>query len=146
MKYLIAVLAIASLSACVHNDPHARNVVRTKLRNEDGKLVVLFRNVGRQVVSFDYTIADQANIPHVDSEGKNSGLIMNLYPGEERPTQDYPMQKSVIWPKIGTLTYGRRSFEDLEKLYRPLAAKQRSAIDPSIPPSNILLPEEPKVN
>jgi hypothetical protein len=141
MKYLSALIAIALVPACVHNDPHARNVVHTKLRNEDGKLVVIFRNVGRQVVSFDYTIADKPTVPHVDSEGKNSGLVANLYPGEERPMQDYPMQKSIIWPKIGTLTYGRRSMDQLEKMYRPLSAQKPGALDPA--GASLLIPGAP---
>ncbi len=139
----LAAIAVLSLCACVHNDPKSSKVVRTKLRNQDGKLVVLFRNEGRQVVSFDYTIADKSTVPHVDSEGKNSGLVMNLYPGEERPAEDYPMQKSIIWPKIGTITYGRKSMDDLEKMYRPLTAQKTSGMDASNP--MLIPPAMPKL-
>lgn len=127
---IILAALIATLASCVHNDPKAR-VVRAHLRNDEGKLVVIFRNVGKEVVSFDYTIADRANVPHVDSEGRNSGLVMNLYPGEERAMPEYPMQKSVIWPKIGTLTFGRKPEAELEKRYRPLTFTQPGAMDPS---------------
>jgi arginine utilization protein RocB len=123
IKRLFAVLVLTAISACVHNDPHTRNIIKTDLRNKDGKLVAIFRNTGRQVVSFDYTLADKGNVVHVDADGPNSGLVSNLYPGEDREVS-HPSQKSIIWPKIGAVTYGRRSIEELERIYKPISAAQ----------------------
>ncbi|MEM7143689.1 MAG: hypothetical protein AAF591_01050 [Verrucomicrobiota bacterium] len=78
---------------------------------------VVFRNVGRQVMSFDYTIGDEPGIPHVDMDGPNSGLIENLYPGEEKEVLN-PMNKMTIWATLGTVTYGKQTKEEIERIYK----------------------------
>jgi hypothetical protein len=79
---------------------------------------VKFRNTGSQIVSFDYTIVDDGYVPHVDAGGPNSGLIENLYPGEERQVKNN-WKDDAVNIQVGHLTYGKRSSEQLAKSYKP---------------------------
>jgi hypothetical protein len=77
-----------------------------------------FRNVGREVASFDYTIVDEAGVPHVDAAGPNSGLVENLYPGAETQVKN-PLKKDAAGVLIGRVTLGKRTSEQLAKTYKP---------------------------
>jgi hypothetical protein len=78
--------------------------------------VVKFRNVGKQVISFDYTIADQRNVPHVDRNGQNSGLVSNLYPGVEVEVPN-PLKRKNVFVTLGSVTYGKKTADDLQGIY-----------------------------
>ena len=98
--------------------PIALRVENKVVDEETIEYVVKFRNTGREVVSFDYTIADEGGVPHVDSDGPNSGFIPNLYPGVEVEVKN-PTKKLGIWATLGTVTYGKRTSEELAKIYKP---------------------------
>ena len=101
------------------NHPVAVRVV-SKYIDEDTPLEynVAFRNIGREVMSFDYTISDEPGVPHVDKHGPNSGLIENLYPGAEVELPN-PTKRKHIWATLGTVTYGKLSKEDIQRIYSP---------------------------
>jgi len=80
--------------------------------------VLRFRNAGRQLVSFDYTVADQRGVPHVDRDGPNSGLVSNLYPGATVEVAN-PLKRKRVWVMLGTVTYGKKTADELEAIYRP---------------------------
>lgn len=80
---------------------------------------VKFRNVGNQVVSFDYTIADEPGVPHTDAEGPNSGLVENLYPGAEVSVKNPTKSMRHVYVVLGKVSYGKRSSEQLAKQYKP---------------------------
>ncbi|MEM8953706.1 MAG: hypothetical protein AAGD22_06110 [Verrucomicrobiota bacterium] len=92
--------------------------VKSEVIHEDEPLEysVVFRNVGREIMTFDYTIGDEPDIPHVDKDGPNSGLIENLYPGQEIEVEN-PMNKMTIWATLGTVTYGKQTRQMIEKIY-----------------------------
>lgn len=92
---------------------------------------VVFRNVGREVISFDYTIADEPGVPHVDSQGPNSGLIENLYPGAEVEV-DNPVDTFAVWVTIGTVTYGKKPASQIQQIYQPGATGGGEELD--LPP------------
>lgn len=94
--------------------------VNAKYVDEDSPLeyTITFRNVGREVMSFDYTVADERGVPHVDREGPNSGLVANLYPGATAEVPN-PLGKRRVWVTLGTVTYGKRTQADVDALYRP---------------------------
>jgi hypothetical protein len=88
--------------------------------------VVRFRNAGRQIVSFDYTVADQRNVPHVDRDGPNSGFVANLYPGATIEVAN-PLKRKQVYVTMGTATYGKKTAGELDAIYRTdalLAAEQ----------------------
>jgi hypothetical protein len=142
---ILSVTALAAcLSSCVTRDgqPVSRNqkvyknhpiAVRifSKYIDEDSPMdyTVHFRNAGRQVLSFDYTVSDQPNVPHVDRDGPDSGFVANLYPGA---VVEVPNPKKIkrVWVTIGTVTYGRKTTAELDAVYRTtatLAAEQGPA-------------------
>ncbi len=82
---------------------------------------IVFRNVGTQILSFDYTIADEEGVVHVDQDGPNSGLIENLYPGAEEKVPN-PVESMSVWVTLGSVTYGKKNTFELENVYRPDAA------------------------
>ena len=105
--------------------------VHTRVIDEDSPLeyTLRFRNRGKQVVSFDYTIADRPGVPHVDREGPNSGMVSNLYPGAEIDLPN-PPKKRQVYLSYGKMTYGKRAQTELDSLYRPrtsLIASQEPA-------------------
>ncbi len=98
------------------NHPIALYVVNEMVDEESIEYSVKFRNVGREVLSFDYTIADEAGVPHVDADGPNSGVIENLYPGAEVKV-DNPTECMKVWVTLGKVTYGKRPKEELKGIY-----------------------------
>jgi len=122
-----AFVLASSFSSCVtyktrkvvfQNHPIAMYVVSEVIDEELIEYSVKFRNVGREVLSFDYTIADEGGVPHVDAEGPNSGLVENLYPGAEVKV-DNPTQSLTVWATLGRVTYGKRPKEELSVIYSP---------------------------
>lgn len=101
------------------NHPIALYVV-SKISEDEETLdyTVKFRNVGREILSFDYTLADEPGVPHVDSLGPRSGMVENLYPGDEVQVPN-PTKEMTIWATLGTVTYGKRSKDELSSIYKP---------------------------
>ncbi|MBE7498326.1 MAG: hypothetical protein HS117_25595 [Verrucomicrobiaceae bacterium] len=103
---------------------------------------VKFRNIGQQVVSFDYTLVDDAYVPHMDAAGPNSGLVENLYPGAEVQVKN-PLKGDAVTVQVGRVTYGKRSSEQLAKTYKPWTITPASSASPAA--GGILpLPEPPQ--
>lgn len=102
---------------------------------------VKFRNIGSQIVSFDYTLADSPTVPHTDAEGPNSGLVENLYPGAEVSVKNTLKTSNGLHVILGKVTYGRRSSDQLAKQYRPSYVAPTAASNTNIP-SAILPPVE----
>jgi hypothetical protein len=108
------------------NTPVAFQLVSDMVDEETIDYTVKFRNVGNQIVSFDYTIADEPDVPHTDAEGPNSGVIENLYPGAEASVKN-PTKSQHAYVVLGRVTHGRKSADEITKLYRPNAAKTAAA-------------------
>lgn len=104
----------------VYGDYNLSYQVKRKYVDEDSPLEneILFRNLGREVMSFDYTIGDEPGVPHIDMDGPNSGLVENLYPGEEREVPN-PSNLKAVYPALGRITRGKKSPEELDALYNP---------------------------
>lgn len=100
------------------NHPIALYVISEVVDEETLEYSVKFRNVGREVVSFDYTIADEEGVPHVDAEGPNSGLVENLYPGAEVKVKN-PNETMSVYVTLGKVTYGKRPQEEIKGIYNP---------------------------
>ena len=100
------------------NHPIALYVVNEVVDEETIEYSAKFRNVGREILSFDYTIADEEGVPHVDAEGPNSGLVENLYPGAEVKVEN-PTNNMTIFVTLGKVTYGKRPKEELSTIYAP---------------------------
>jgi hypothetical protein len=100
------------------NHPIALYVVSELVDEETIDYSVKFRNVGREVLSFDYTIADEGGVPHVDAEGPNSGVIENLYPGAEVKVEN-PTESMKVFVTLGKVTYGKRPKAELKGIYSP---------------------------
>jgi len=100
------------------NHPIALYVVSELVDEETIDYSVKFRNVGREVLSFDYTIADEAGVPHVDSEGPNSGVVENLYPGAEVKVEN-PTESMKVYVTLGKVTYGKRPATEIKGIYSP---------------------------
>lgn len=98
--------------------PIALRVVSTVIDEERLEYSLKFRNVGREVLSLEYTVADEPGVPHVDKFGPNSGLIENLYPGAEVEVPN-PMKSMAVYVTLGTVTYGKKSKEEVERIYAP---------------------------
>jgi hypothetical protein len=140
-KSLLSILALLGLlwsfTACqafytkrivFDNHPISIKVIsEVDYETETVEYFVIFRNVGTQVVTFDYTIADEEGVVHIDQDGPNSGLIENLYPGAEERVPN-PVDSLSVWVTLGSVTYGKKDSFDLENVYRPDAA---IAADPS---------------
>jgi hypothetical protein len=122
-----SLILILGISACTtmqskrivfEKHPIALRVVSTVVDEEKIVYTIKFRNVGREIVSFDYTIADEAGVPHVDKFGPNSGFVEKLYPGAEVQVPN-PMEKMAVFVTLGTVTYGKRTSEELDHVYHP---------------------------
>ena len=118
---------ITLLSACqtyttrrvvFNNHPVALYVVSKVIDEEKIEYEVKFRNIGQEVMSFDYTISDEAGVPHVDSQGPNSGLVENLYPGVEVEVPN-PTKRMTVYATIGTVTYGKQTKQSINTIYKP---------------------------
>ncbi len=125
---LLAVLSSVSCSVLVTRritfERHPIAVQVVSRVNEEAEVVeyfVRFRNVGTQILTFDYTIADEEGVVHVDSEGPHSGLIENLYPGVEVEVPN-PTESMSVWVTLGTVTYGKQTPFERENVYRPDSA------------------------
>lgn len=117
-----------------NNHPVAVYVTSKVIDEENLEYAVKFRNVGREVLSFDYTISDEAGVPHVDSQGPNSGLIENLYPGAEIEVPN-PTERMTIHATLGTVTYGKKSKEELVTIYKPGQATMPAGDAGLLPPA-----------
>lgn len=120
------------------NHPVALYVVSKVIDEEKVEYSVKFRNIGNEVMSFDYTISDEAGVPHVDAEGPNSGLVENLYPGAEVEVPN-PTNRLTVWATLGTVTYGRQTKQQVNAIYKPGSAL--GGAESEIPSS--LLPQPP---
>jgi hypothetical protein len=128
MRLLLVLGMVSTMTACqtystrrveFKNHPIALYVV-SKLSEDEETLdyMVKFRNTGREVLSFDYTLADEPGVPHVDSLGPRSGLVENLYPGDEVEVPN-PTKRMTIYATLGTVSYGKRTKDDLAAIYKP---------------------------
>lgn len=61
---------------------------------------------------------DDGSVPHVDAGGPNSGLVENLYPGAEVSVKN-TWGHDKVTVHTGSMTYGKRSSEQLAKTYKP---------------------------
>lgn len=99
--------------------PVSYQLVSDVIDEETVEHTVKFRNLGQQVLSFDYTIGDEPGIPHVDCLGPNSGLIENLYPGAEAQVKNPVKSMRGVYVSLGRVTNGKRNSEELAKIYKP---------------------------
>lgn len=152
LRPLLFVLTSAGLLSACSTGPstHRRQVTRvnpvamrvhTKVIDEDSPLEysLRFRNRGKQVVSFDYTVADRPGVPHVDREGPNSGMVSNLYPGAEIDLPN-PPKKRRVYLSYGKLTFGKRTQTELDAMYRPQTSLVASQETTGILPADDSLP------
>ncbi|MEN3943356.1 hypothetical protein WJU23_18795 [Prosthecobacter sp. SYSU 5D2] len=127
-RLFFLVLAIGSLASCktvssqrfaFANEPVSYQLVSDMIDEETIEHTVKFRNLGNQVLSFDYTIGDEPGIPHIDCLGPNSGLIENLYPGAEAQVKNPVNSMRGVYVTMGRVTYGKKTSEQLAKQYKP---------------------------
>ncbi|TDU80830.1 hypothetical protein EI77_00128 [Prosthecobacter fusiformis] len=121
-------LALTVLSSCktittdpvlIGQSPITYQLVSDMVDEETIEYSVKFRNIGQQVVSFDYTIVDDLTVPHLDCLGPNSGLVENLYPGAEALVKNPMKSQRDAYVALGRLTYGKRTSEQLAMTYKP---------------------------
>jgi hypothetical protein len=134
-------LAVAALSSCktvssrpvvIGDSPVTYQLVSEIVDEAALEHTVKFRNIGQQVLSFDYTIVDDPNVPHVDCLGPNSGLVENLYPGAEAVVKN-PLASKRVAVNLGRLTAGKKSSEELARLYKP-----GTLVAPAAPAADLL--------
>lgn len=113
---LVGCTTISTKRVTFDRHPISVQVVNTVVDEENIVYTVKLRNVGREVMSFDYTISDEPGVPHVDQEGPNSGLLKNLYPGEEREVEN-PFNRMAVHVTLGEVTYGKKTDSELEAIY-----------------------------
>jgi hypothetical protein len=160
MNQLFCALLVASLSLGLNscetyktkrvtfkNHPIALYVVSKVIDEERVDYSVKFRNIGKEVLSFDYTLADEAGVPHVDSQGPNSGLVENLYPGSEVEVPN-PTKRMTVFATLGTVSYGKKGKPEISAIYQPGSGGGAGAADvPSLlmssppPAPSALLPQ-----
>ncbi len=116
---LAACQTISTERVAVPNTPVSYQFVSEMLDEETIEHTVKFRNIGNEVVSFDYTIADEPGVPHLDCLGPNSGLVENLYPGAEVEVKNPVKSLKGTFITLGRVTYGKRTGEQLAKQYKP---------------------------
>jgi hypothetical protein len=138
---LISCKTISSKPVVLPDSPITYQTVSDMIDEETIEHSVKFRNIGNQIVSFDYTLADSPTVPHTDAEGPNSGLIENLYPGAEATVKNPLKSSRGLNVILGRITYGRRSTDQLAKQYRPSYVAASAAGNPALP-SAILPPVE----
>jgi hypothetical protein len=141
---LYGTLGLASCSTEHGDSPLARKSISTKApiatwvwgkyvdENSPLDYQVKFRNVGNEVLSFDYTIADSPSVPHLDRNGPNSGFVPNLYPGAEVAVPN-PLKRRNVFVALGRVTYGKKSLADLQKAYPSDAAAAFAEADLTSP-------------
>lgn len=127
IRHLLVVSLAAALASCATvssariqfpNHPVSMQVLNRIIDEDNADHLLRFRNTGTEVISFDYTVADTPNVPHLDASGPNSGYVKNLYPGEEREVPN-PWKRMRVFVSIGTMTYGKKADDVLQKIYRP---------------------------
>jgi hypothetical protein len=101
------------------SEPVAYQLVSEMVDEETIEHRVKFRNVGQAVISFDYTVSDEPGVPHMDCLGPNSGLVENLYPGAEVEVKNPLNRMKQVFVTLGKVTHGKRTSEELAKLYKP---------------------------
>ena len=84
--------------------------------DESLEYLVSFKNVGQEIVTFDYTLADIPKVPHVDAGGPNSGLIENLYPGAQVEIKN-PFKTTNIYISMGKVVVGKLTPEAVKARY-----------------------------
>ena len=124
--FAVSCTTVSSRPVSFPDHPVTLRVANRIIDEDNTEHIIRFRNAGTQVLSFDYTIADQPGVPHVDAAGPNSGYVKNLYPGEEREVPN-PWKKMGVFVSLGTVTYGKQSEESLQKTYRPDLATPAAA-------------------
>ncbi len=149
-RLIAAVLALAGccLNACstvstsevnFERHPIGLRVLNKVIDEYEGttEYSLLFRNNGRDIVSFDYTVSDRPAVPHVDKNGPNSGLVENLYPGAEIEVPN-PVGRMAVHVTLGTVTYGKKQKDELIAIYAPdKMATLRGGAPPSGPGDDI---------
>lgn len=116
---LVSCKTITSERLAFADAPVSYQLVSEMVDEETIEYSVKFRNVGQQVVSFDYTIADEPGVPHIDCLGPNSGLVENLYPGAEASVKNPVKSMSHVYVTLGKVTAGKRTSDQLAKQYKP---------------------------
>lgn len=148
LKRLLTALPLLILTSCsvMQSDQFALpgTSITWRAVNEvvDEEIVqhsVKFRNTGSQIVSFDYTIVDDSNVPHVDAGGPNSGLVENLYPGAEVSVKNTWAHDDVAI-HAGRITYGKRDSAQLAKTYKPWTVTPATSSTASATAGSPLLP------
>ena len=126
---LAAVACFGWLSSChtveskrlqFPDQPIAVRVINKVIDQDTLEYAIKFRNTGNDIISFDYTIADEPGVPHVDADGPNSGLIENLYPGAEIEVKN-PLNRMAVFVTHGRVTHGKKTSAELQAIYRPNA-------------------------
>lgn len=149
LSFFGLILGAASLSSCMTGYPlaHDPNVpvlvrVENKYIDEDSPMEhpIRFRNAGGQVVSFEYTIADQPGVPHVDRDGPNSGFVGNQYPGSEVEVPN-PLKKRRVWVTLARVSYGKKANIVVKKTTTELSSISGSDTANSVEPPP--LPQTP---
>ena len=112
--------------------------VHSKYIDEDSPMeyTLRFRNAGSEIVSFDYTVADQNGVPHVDREGPNSGMVKNLYPGATLEVPN-PLKLKRVFVTLGTVSYGKKTETEIDAIFRP----KTSLAGPASTGSGDLMPD-----
>lgn len=147
---ICTVISLAVLTGCktvestrvVYQDaPVSYQFVSDVIDEETIEHSVKFRNIGTEIISFDYTITDDPAVPHIDCLGPNSGLVENLYPGAEVMVKNTQRSSDVvgivpsavaarntgIQVVLGRLTYGKRTSDELARSYKPETVKEESS-------------------
>ena len=135
-RLLLTAITALSLASCktftsdrvtFPNTPVSYQTVSDMIDEETIEHTVKFRNMGIEIVSFDYTIADEVGVPHTDAEGPNSGLVENLYPGAEASVKNPTKSMDDLYVVLGKVTYGKRTSEQLAKQYKPSSVAVNSS-------------------
>jgi hypothetical protein len=151
LSFSLAIVVLVSATSCqtyktrkvlFKNHPVALYVVSELVDEETIEYSVKFRNVGREVLSFDYTIADEGGVPHVDAEGPNSGVVENLYPGAEVKVEN-PTESMTVYVTLGKVTYGKRPQDELKGIYSPSSLTPAGVLDGPVDGGLIPLPAGP---
>jgi hypothetical protein len=131
-RFAMVAVGLAFLAGCADGltrsgaftrDPVSWKVASREIDEDTSEHTIIFRNFGQQVLSFDYTVADESGVPHVDADGPNSGLIENLYPGAQVEVKN-PWKRSRVAISVGKVTRDKKSTEALAAIYRPGAAAE----------------------
>jgi hypothetical protein len=149
LGFTFGITALAFLPGCktittdrvlYPNTPIAYQLVSEMVDEETIDYSVKFRNVGAGIVSFDYTVADEGGVPHLDCLGPNSGLVENLYPGAEVQVKNPLKSMSHVYVTLGKVTHGKRTSEQLAKAYKPSTLVPAGSSAPGATPLPVLEP------